>query len=125
VYQDQSLEALHDDGCECYRAVVVEARRVGMFWQWYNGCGFKGCWHSCLGKGQVENVREDPSELLCTCPKHASKDVIWSSSLVCVDPAQCCMDISGGECEGLVVCRGCRLGGGVAVVSLKVSIKVV
>jgi len=30
------------------------------------------------------------------------------------------MDISGRECEGLVVCRGCCLGGGVAEASTKV-----
>ena len=44
-------QVLHDDGCECYRAVVVEARWIGMFREWYDGCGFKACCHSCLGKG--------------------------------------------------------------------------
>ncbi len=102
--QDQSLKALHNNGCECYGMVVIQARRGGVFRHWHNGCGLKACWHSCLGVGQVENVCEDPCKLLCKCPEHTSRNAVGASSLACVDPAQCCVDICGGEFEGLMVC---------------------
>ena len=44
VCQDQSLEALHNDGCEYYRAVVIHARRVEVFLSWNYGVGFEACW---------------------------------------------------------------------------------
>ncbi len=37
--EDQSLKALHDNGCECYGTVVIQARRGGVFRHWQNGCG--------------------------------------------------------------------------------------
>lgn len=40
-----------------------------MFQHWNNGGGFKICWYSCLAEGQVENVSENPFELLRTCPE--------------------------------------------------------
>lgn len=39
--QDRLLKALHHNGCECYRAVVVQAHWRGVFVFRYN----------CLGKG--------------------------------------------------------------------------
>jgi len=84
--QNQPLKALHDNGSECNRAVVNEARQF--FWHRHDGRGLETCWHSSLGKGQVENVSKWPSELLRTCPEHTYRNTVRTSSLASVDPAQ-------------------------------------
>ncbi|KAI5106773.1 sacsin [Silurus meridionalis] len=121
---DQPLKAFHDNGCQCYRAVVVQARWIGVFWHWHNGGAFKASGNSCLGKRQVEDVSKDPSKLLSTCPDE-SRDVVRSSGFVCADPAQCITDICEGECDWRVISREFELCGNFFVVSHKASIKVI
>lgn len=57
--QDQPLKALHYNGCECYRGVVIQAYWRGVFHYWYNGDVLDAHRYNCLGKGQVEGAWED------------------------------------------------------------------
>uniref|UniRef100_A0A672K588 Alpha-mannosidase n=1 Tax=Sinocyclocheilus grahami TaxID=75366 RepID=A0A672K588_SINGR len=62
--------------CECCGAVVIQARRGGVFWHWHNGCGLKACWHSCLGEGQSCPATK-PSMLNVHLVPHTHDDVGW------------------------------------------------
>ena len=121
--QDQPLEALHDDRSECNRAEVIQtcSRRVLRYR--HDGRGFKAHRNDCLGQGQVENVREDPSQLYSTRPKDPSRDSIRPSSLSCICPAQYRLHISGGKYEGLMVCREDSFSGCLCVLPIETSIK--
>ena len=96
-----------------------------MFGHWHYGGGFKARGDNSLGQGQVENVRHDLSQLPSTGPENAAWDAIGSSSLACINPAQCGEDIRSRECEGLVVCSGNSLGGCLLVVPVEASIEVI
>ena len=58
----QSLKALCNDGGVCNWLEVIPDRSCGVLRHWHNGGGLKACEDNYL----VENVREDPGQLLCT-----------------------------------------------------------
>ena len=91
----------------------------------------------CFGTGTMEvvlkhmgtaawaSVSPDLNQLHSTGLEDASGDTIRTSSLPCINPAQCGMHVGGRECEGLVVGREHRFDGHLLVVPVKVSIEVV
>lgn len=66
ILHDQALKALHNDGSQCCRPVVVVAGWVGLLQDWYYCGGFETRGDNRLAQVDVEDVREDILELLGT-----------------------------------------------------------
>ncbi|KAK1792522.1 hypothetical protein P4O66_012459 [Electrophorus voltai] len=64
VSHDDSLEALHDDGCECDGTVVIETRHRGLLRHGDDGGGLEACWDNGAAQRDVEDVCQDTCKLV-------------------------------------------------------------
>lgn len=54
--QNQSLEALHNDRCQCYRTVIVKASDDGLLKKWDYYRRRQAGWYNCLVQGLVKDL---------------------------------------------------------------------
>lgn len=66
VSHNQLLKALHNNGCQCNRPIIVMAGWVGLFWNWYYCGGFEILGNSFLAQGGIKDIRKDILELFRT-----------------------------------------------------------
>ena len=76
VLHDHPLKALHDDGCQCYGAIIVQAGYRALLWDWNDGGRFEAFWYNRLTQGCVKNVCEDIFQLFCTVPEYPSRYIV-------------------------------------------------
>ncbi len=55
---DKPLKALHDDGCECNRPVVIEAGHCGLLQHRDDGGSLETCWDDGAVHGCVQDFHE-------------------------------------------------------------------
>lgn len=73
VLHDESLKALHDDGCKCDRAVVTEAVLVTWNWVWIFRLSVSPEEEACACGNQssysppTDTVREEFNSAVCNC----------------------------------------------------------
>ncbi|KAK1787962.1 hypothetical protein P4O66_016440 [Electrophorus voltai] len=70
VSHDESLKALHDDGCVCDGTVVVETRHRGLLRYGDDGGGLEACWDHGAAQRDIEDVCQDICKLVSFgCPE--------------------------------------------------------
>lgn len=75
VLHNQPLKALHDDGNQCYRLIVIKTELEGLLCYEYNGCGLETHW-------------EDVKELTDTVLKNTTGYIVLPGGLTCLDPRE-------------------------------------
>ncbi len=61
---NQSLEALHNNRCQCYWAIIVQATDDSLLLEWDYCSRLQAEWYSGLGQGLVKDHSKDPSQLI-------------------------------------------------------------
>nr|XP_049575848.1 uncharacterized protein LOC125968620 [Syngnathus scovelli] len=121
VLHDQPLKALHDDGRQCHRAVVIEAGRCRFLRHRNDGGSLETRGDDGLLQGNVKDVREDTRQLPSAVLQRSTRDVVRARRLTGVNSGKRPPHTVGREAQGLLVWGGSGLQRASAVLGVEAS----